>query len=107
MKEKLLREGIIDPVDDPDNPSSPGVLNHPAAYSMSSLPPSTLPPSAGNYSVNSGAGNYSVNSGAGNYSVNSGAGNYSVNSGTGNYPVSSTHNSSVRVAPIDQKYEVE
>ncbi|XP_076453994.1 glycerophosphodiester phosphodiesterase domain-containing protein 5-like [Babylonia areolata] len=39
MKEKLLREGIIDPVDDPEGPGA-GVVNHPAAYSMSSLPAS-------------------------------------------------------------------
>ena len=39
MKEKLLREGIIDPIDDPDGQRS-GVVNHPTAYSMSSLTPS-------------------------------------------------------------------
>lgn len=37
MKEKLLRDGIIDPVDDPEGQGA-GVVNHPAAYSMSSLP---------------------------------------------------------------------
>ncbi|KAK7090369.1 glycerophosphodiester phosphodiesterase domain-containing protein 5-like isoform X2 [Littorina saxatilis] len=41
MKEKLLREGITDPTDDTDSQGS-GVINHPAAYSMSSLPPSSF-----------------------------------------------------------------
>ncbi|KAL8559240.1 hypothetical protein ACOMHN_040364 [Nucella lapillus] len=40
MKEKLLREGVIDPMDDPEGQGS-GVVNHPAAYSMSSLPASS------------------------------------------------------------------
>lgn len=37
MKEKLLRDGIIDPIDEPEGQGS-GVVNHPAAYHMSSLP---------------------------------------------------------------------
>lgn len=38
MKEKLLRDGIIDPVDEHEGQGA-GVVNQPAAYSMSSLTP--------------------------------------------------------------------
>nr|KAG5697905.1 hypothetical protein BaRGS_026843 [Batillaria attramentaria] len=37
MKEKLIRDGIIDPIDEHEGQGS-GVVNQPAAYSMSSFP---------------------------------------------------------------------
>ena len=40
MKEKLLREGVVEHIEEGEERSAgAGVLNHPAAYSMSSLPP--------------------------------------------------------------------